>query len=103
MPRKFDPIEFNYELVNAQDSVFHYQKVLVQPDCIITDIIELAFWSKQNTWIIFIEASNMKQFAQDMQFDEWDKITLFIGKLNTDFDFEFQMKRICIDPQILIN
>lgn len=103
MAKEFDPLEYNYELVHKEDGVFHFQKSTIQKDCIITDIIELAYWSKQKTWIIFIECINLKPFfKQAPHYDENFKISLFVGEIKNDFDFQLLMKRICIDPEILI-
>lgn len=99
----FDPLEYNYELVSKQDGVYHFQKKITTEKCVFTDIIELNYWSKQKTWIIFIDFLNLKQFMEsEMQLDIDSKLTLFVGEIKNDFDFQFLMKRIVIDPQILI-
>lgn len=103
MAKEFDPLEYNYELVHDQDGIFHFQKATIKKDAIITDIIELAFWSKQNIWIIFIEAINLKPFFKGApSYDENLKITLFIGEIKNDFDYQLLTKRICTDPKVLI-
>lgn len=105
MAKDFDPLEYNYELVEQyqEEGVYHFQKILVKTDRVITDIIELAYWSKQKTWVIFIEARNLKPFFKGAPaYDESLKCPLFVGEIKNDFDYQFQMKRICLDPKILI-
>ncbi len=103
MAKEFDPLEYGYELIHQQDGVFHFQKAMIKKDSVITDIIELAYWSRQKIWVIFIEFINLKPFFKDApSFDESIKLTLFIGEIINDFDFQFQIKRICKDPEILI-
>lgn len=99
---KFDPLQYNYELVPSSEDVFHFQKIISKQKCVFTDIIELAYWSKYNCWTIFIETTNLKQFLPQVLAVENNKIYLFVGEIKNDFDFQFQMKRISMDPNLLI-
>lgn len=105
MAKDFDPLEYNYELVqeSKEDGVFHFQKILLKQDRVLTDIVEMAYWSKQKTWMIFIEAINLKPFYKgSLVYDEDLKVFLFIGEIKNDFDYQLLMKRICLNPEILI-
>lgn len=105
MAKQFDPIEYNYELVHESkaDKVFHFQKKITKLKLPFNDIIELSLWSKQNIWLIFVSAQNLKPFLlPDEYVDEDRKIPLFIGEIKNDFDYQFIMKRIITDPKILI-
>lgn len=99
---KFDPLIYNYELIDKQEGVYHFQKILLKENCVVTDIIELAYWSKQDIWVIYLETINLKQFLPKDTTIEECKMPLFIGEIKNDFDYQFQMKRICMDPKILI-
>lgn len=101
MEAKFDPLQYNYELVSKSDGVCHFQKI-ISKEPLVKDIIELSYWSKQDTWVIFIEAINLKQFLPPgLEIGE-SKIPLFVGDLKKDFDFGFIIKRVAKDPELLI-
>lgn len=99
---KFDPIEFNYELVGEQDGIVHFQKVIEKNNLRITDIFELAFFSKENAWMIFIETNNLKQFLPEILDIENTKVSLFSGELKNDYDFRFIMTKITKNPKLLL-
>lgn len=99
---KFDPTEFSYELAGKQDGIFHFQKSIEKKELLITDIFELAFWSKENTWVMFVEAANLKQFLPQVLAVENSKITLFVGEIKNDFDFRFLMAKISKNPKLLL-
>lgn len=100
---KFDPLAFNYELVSEESGIFHFQKIILKEDCVLTDIIELSYWSDQKCWVIFLEMINLKQFLPNHDIpDESHPISLFIGEIRSDFDFRFIMNKIVKDAQIII-
>lgn len=104
MAKDFDPIEYNYELADKSptDGVFIFQKI-IKKECMITDIIEIAYWSRQKSWCIYIMTDNLKQFLPGKKiFEDNRVISLFIGEIKNDFDYQFIMKRIITDPEILI-
>lgn len=102
MAKQFDPVEYNYELVSTSDGTHHFQKSTSKP-LQVQDIIELSYWSKQKTWIIFIEAMNIKPFlGTDIDINQDMKIPLFIGEIKSAFEYELIMKRICTDPKVLL-
>lgn len=99
---KFDPTEFNYELVGERDGIFHFQKSIEKKELLITDIFELAFWSKEDTWVIFIETINLKQFLPQILAIENNKVYLFVGTIKNDFDFRFLMARSSKNAKLLL-
>lgn len=100
---KFDPLEFDYELVHREDGVLHFQKIILKKDCVFTDIVELSYWSKPDRWVMFVKAANLKQFLpEDTKLYEDNPITLFVGELKNDFDYRFIMSKIAKDPKLLI-
>lgn len=99
---EFDPLAYNYELINQDDGVFHFQKIIVKNDCVFTDIIELAYWSRQKIWVIFVEACNLKQFLPEGLDISENKISLFVGELRNDFDYQLITKRMAKDPKLII-
>lgn len=103
MAKKFDPLEYNYELVSENNSVFHFQKVLKKEKLSITDVIEISFWSTLGIWIIYVESLNLNQFLPSHCKVEYSmKIPLFIGQIKGDFDYQLLTKRICMDAETLI-
>ncbi len=103
MAKKFDPIEFNYELENTNDGIAHFKRVLKSEDCAITDLIELTYHQKQKQWVIFIELNNLQLYFPEKSFPiECIKIPLFIGAIKSAFEFELIMKRVSKDPELLI-
>lgn len=105
MAKDFDPIEYNYELADKspEDGVFVFQKIIQKKQCVITDIIEIAYWSKQKYWCVYVMTDNLKQFLKGKTpFEDNRPISLFIGEIKNDFDYQFLMKRIITDPEILI-
>ena len=99
---KFDPTEFNYELVSQLDGICHFQKTIDKKELLITDIFELAFWSKDNTWVIFIETINLKQFLPEILAIENSKVYLFVGTIKKEFDFRLIMSKISRNPKLLL-
>lgn len=105
MGKDFNPAEYNYEVVHEskEDGVFHFQNKIRKLKLQFTDLIELSFWSKQNIWLIFVSSQNLKPYLRpDEYVDEDRKIPLFIGEIKNDFDYQFLMKRIIINPQKLM-
>ena len=105
MAKQFDPLEYNYELVHESkaDGVFHFQKKITKQKLQFNDIMELSFWSKQKIWVIFVSSQNLKPYLRpDEYVDEDRKVPLFIGEIINDFDYQFLMKRIIMEPKILI-
>ena len=99
---KFDPADFNYERIREEDGVSHYQKILIKDVSVVTDIVELSYWSKQNIWVIFIEVINLKQFLPAYNIpDDHHHITLFVGRIKSGQDFRFLINRIAKDPKFL--
>lgn len=102
---KFNPIEFGYELVSKDEDAgtFHYQKIRLTKVSVMTDILELVYWSKQNTWILFVEMLNLKSFLPNTDIsDEHHIISLFIGRIKNDMNFRFIMNNITKDPKVLV-
>lgn len=103
---KFNPIDFKYELVHEskEDGVFHYQKIQLKEASVMTDVLELAYWSKQNTWVLFIEQMNLKQFLPKTYYisDEHHIINLYVGKIKNNMNFRFLTNNITKDPQVLV-
>lgn len=103
MAKKFDPLEYNYQVVADMPEAINYQRTISAKDCSITDIIELAFWKQQNIWVLFIESINLNQFLPaSSQIEESYKIPLFVGQFKSAFEYELVMKRIVKDPKIII-
>lgn len=103
MAKRFDPLEYNYRLVNNIEEAFNFQRIISKEDCNMADIVEIAFWKKQKIWILFIESINLNQFLpENKQIHESYKISLFAGEIKSAFEYELIMKRIVKDPEILI-
>ena len=101
---KFNPLDFGYELVRTDDAegVFHYQKIQVKKASVMTDVLELAYWNKQNAWVLFIELMNLKQFLPKYNIsDEHHRISLFMGRIKSNQDFRFVMNKIIKDPSVI--
>lgn len=95
---EFNPENFDYKLVSAQDDVIHYRKISYDEEITFLKKIEIQYWRKADTWIIFIQSENIKQFILDFD-TEPQKIVLFIGEIKNDFDFRFIMAKIVKDPR----
>lgn len=103
MAKEFDPLQYNYELVSNNNGVVHFQRTIKKKEITIQDIVEIYYWSTPRIWLIYIESINLNQFLpQDSQVQESIKIPLFIGQIKGDFDYQLLTKRICTDPQVLI-
>lgn len=99
---KFDPKEFNYELYGNTDGVLHYQKNIDTDKPSFIDVIELAYYSKVDSWAMIVKSENMRQFVPDIDFSDGDIFSLFIGKIKNDFDFRFIMNKIVKDPKAIV-
>lgn len=103
MAKKFDPLEYNYQIIGDMEEAINFQRIISKKDCSIADIIELAFWKKQKIWVLFIESINLNQFLPEIsQIQESYKISLFVGEIKSAFEYELILKRIVKDPEILI-
>lgn len=103
MAKQFDPLEYDYELVSNQNDVCHFQRIIKKKECTIQEIVEMCYWSIPGIWIIYMESINLNQFLPaHSQITESTKIPLFIGQIKGDFDYQLLVKRICTDPEILI-
>lgn len=103
MAKDFDPLEYNYELVSKNNDVCHFQRSLKRKEITIQDIVEIYYWSIPGIWVIYVESINLNQFLPaDSQVTESMKIPLFVGQIKGDFDYQLLTKRICTDPNVLI-
>lgn len=103
MAKKFDPLEYNYELVSESNDVFHFQKILKNENPPIQDIVEISYWSTPKIWIIYVESLNLNPYLpEESQVTGSIKIPLFIGHIKGDFDYQLLTKRMCTDAEALI-
>lgn len=103
MAKPFDPLEYNYELVNIIDGVVNFQKILSAPKANIPDIIELAYYSDKGIWVFFINLDNITPFVDHNPFEGDNTIiSLYIGEIKSSLEFELLMKRITKDPKLIL-
>lgn len=99
----FFPSDFGYELqAGDHEMALHYQKKINSETPDFIDIIEMAFYKKPKTWVLFIRSENIKQFFTEIEFENGQIYSLFIGTILSDFDFRFIMTKICKDPNTII-
>lgn len=101
---EFNPNDFSYDITSEQGDVLLFQKIIIGyakekflREIKLLDFIELQYWNKPEIWCIFIEAENLKRFIP--YFDGVQKLVLFVGEINNDFDFRFIMAKIVKDPE----
>lgn len=98
---KFNPLDFEHELVGEQDEIIHYQRKVEKNKPPV--IYELAYYKKEHVWLIFIESTNLNPYlSNQQQISETYKIPLYIGKINSYNDFRFIMKRIAKKPELIV-
>lgn len=103
MVKQFDPLEYNYELVSNKNDVCHFQRIIKKTECTLPDVVEISYWALPKIWIIYIESINLNQFIKpEYHVIESIKIPLFIGQIKGDFDYQLLIKRMCTDPNVLI-
>lgn len=99
MPR-FNPLDFDYELI-SDNEIDHYQKKIKEKSPIV--IYELGYFKKENIWIIFIESTNLNQYLpEEKRISETFKITIYAGKIKSNYDFRFLMNKIVKKPEVII-
>lgn len=103
MAKDFNPLEYNYELVSNNNDVFHFQRIITKEKLAIPDIVEISYWGIPKIWVFYVDSINLNQFLkEDSQVMESIKIPLFIGQIKGDFDYQLLTKRMCTDPNVLI-
>ena len=103
MAKEFNPLEYNYELVSNNNDVCNFQRIIKKEKLAIQDIVEICYWSIPKIWVFYVESINLNQFLkEDFQVTESIKIPLFVGQIKGDFDYQLLTKRMCTDPNILI-
>ncbi len=103
MELEFSPSAYNYELVGKENGVFRYQKISVQKDSVITDLLELAWWSEPDYWIIYVDPERLHEMFPKHKFPSLsdDPITLYVGEIRCHEDYEFLINRIVKKPEII--